>query len=119
MQAETRRERHIIPSMDALHSNPISESHRLLRLGLKFNFSMLRLLALLLTEQSKNETQIASTMHLGTEVLIKSEVSIRSVQSFCERFRTVQRCPAGKLKLSPAEENTIDREMAFHLGELH
>lgn len=92
MKAKAGMGRCDTPWVSALHSGLISEFDRLCRLALKFNYSILRLLALLLTEQSENEAHCASTVRPGTEVLMKDKICMRWVQSFCERFQVLHWC---------------------------
>lgn len=49
---------------------------------------------------------------------MKTKKTRRWVQSFCELFQIVQRSLSGKIKVSPAKEDLIEREVAYHLGQI-
>lgn len=46
-------------------------------------------------------------------------ITNRWVQKCCQRFQIVQRALSGKIKISPAKDCFIEREVVFDLPKLH
>lgn len=104
--------------VDALHVDLRAEFDRLRRLGVKFNLKTLQALAVQLINSSTNDAYHSTTMHPATEQFILSKITARWIQCFCDRYGIVSRALTGKLQLSPAKEEFIQKEVAYHLGKL-
>lgn len=79
MKGKTGRERRITTLVVALQSDLISELGCILCLGIKFNYSILLLLALLLIVQSENEAYSPFTVHPVAGMVFKNKISMRCI----------------------------------------
>lgn len=104
--------------VEALHKDLREEFDRLRKLGVKFNHSTLRLLAMGLLKNSTN-SEYASTMIDPRSGLSQAvRVDARWIQAFADRFQIVQRSKCGKPRLSPEKTVLLEKEIAAHLGRL-
>lgn len=88
-------------SIDALHVDLRLKFDRLRRIGVKFSLKAMSDIAIHLIYTSRDDAYHASEMHPDIDELIITNVTTRSVQSFCERFQIVSRQLTGKLQLRP------------------
>lgn len=102
----------------ALEPQLLSAFCRFRKAGVKFNSRMLRNLALRTISDSSLEECNADTLDPRTGKPVSDHVSARWVQHFMQRNNIVSRSQAGKLQVSTAKQDFIEREVAFHLGKL-
>lgn len=94
----------------------VTEFERLRKLGVNFNAKNLRSLAIHLLENSTSDNYNSVMFSPGTEKPLKQMITPRWIQRFQQRFNIVSRKQTGKLMVSPAKQEFIEREVAFHLG---
>lgn len=102
----------------ALYKDLLDDFERLRKAGVKFNATLLRRLALRLITGSTSDAYYAHMTAPGTDQYISSYVTPRWVQHFMQRNGIVSRAQTGKLLVSPAKLEQIEREVAFHLGQV-
>lgn len=99
-----------------LYPQLLDEFDRLRKLGLKFDASMLRQLAIRLLKTSTGKFNSSSVDKVGA--LILEKISPRWIQTFMEAHRIVFRTQSGKKQVSPEKQEAIEREVAAHLGKM-
>lgn len=94
----------------------LDEFDRLRKLGVKFDPALLLQLAKQLLRDSVEPYNERSVD--GKGALIIDKITPRWVQCFMEAHQIVLRTQTGKKQLSPAKLLHIEKEVAFHLGEV-
>lgn len=101
----------------ALYAELLSEFERLKSVGVKFSPAVLCSHARSLIREAKEDCDYhQGIQHNGKAIL--DYITIRWVQHFMTVNRIVLRAQTGKLLVSPEKELTIQKCVAFHLGEL-
>jgi len=90
---------------------------RLSKAGLKFNSGIVAALAKKIVLDAEGAQDLNLEGRDRTEITAK--ITKRWVQSFMDRFGIVSRRQCGKLLVSPAKEVHIEREVAYHLGQVY
>ncbi|KAE9101766.1 hypothetical protein PF010_g14342 [Phytophthora fragariae] len=94
----------------------LEELDRLRKLGLKFDASMLRQLAIRLLKTSTGP--FSRSLVDKVRALIVEKISPRWIQTFMEAHRIVFRTQSGKKQVGPEKREAIERDLAAHLGKL-
>lgn len=94
----------------------LDEFDRLRKLGVKFEPALLQQLAKQILRDSSAPYTFKSVDPKGA--LIIDKITPRWVQGFMEAHQIVIRAQTGKKQLSQAKLQHIEKEVAFHLGEL-
>lgn len=102
--------------VEALHADLREEFDRLRKLGVKFNLTTLRYLALHILTNSSNDAYSMNMVDPRSEQPLHLKIDLRWIQSFTERFRIVSRAHTGKHRSSPQKEKEIEISVAVHLG---
>lgn len=118
LKARKGRGRRRLPWVEALYSDVLDEFDRLRKLGVKFNLTTLRHLALDVLQTGKDDIYSANMIDPRSNVALRKKIDARWIQSFAEHFRIVSRAQSGKHRMSPAKENEIEIQVAAHLGAL-
>lgn len=100
----------------ALQDDMRVEFDRLRRLGVKFNYKTLEALARYLITHSDKSVYNANTEE--NDVRIVSKIDKKWIQRFCDRFTIVSRRLTGKHCVSRSKQDQIEKEVAYHLGQL-
>jgi DDE superfamily endonuclease len=114
-KASAGRGRKRAPWVVWLHDLLVVEFARLRSLGVKITNSLLIEAAISLLERSTGEFNRHSRDG-GT--LLVNKLTTRWILSFCERHNVVPRKVCGKLSISPEKQASIERAVAYHLGNL-
>lgn len=85
---------------------------------MKFNASLLRHLACTLIKLKLTVPYYNKVVDPRTSKPIFDLITSPWVQSFIQRSRIVRRTQRGKRMVSAAKQEQIEREVAFHLGQL-
>lgn len=112
------RGRRVTPWVSALHVESLEEFERLRKLGVKFNAGLFRELVLNIISESDSLLFGSTAKDPKSGKLVSTHITTRWVQSFMQRNNIVARTQSGKLSVSPQKEELIEREVAFHLGQL-
>lgn len=104
--------------VQCMHEDLVSEFDRLRKLGVKFNLKVLRQLARSMVETSEKDAYFSEMKDPASGRKIMDMLTPRWIQSFAERYQIVSRAHTGKLLLSPAKELFIEKEVAYHLGQI-
>ncbi|ETP28207.1 hypothetical protein F442_22508 [Phytophthora nicotianae P10297] len=99
-----------------LYTMLLDEFDRLRKLGVKFDAALLLQLAKNILRNSSEAFNTRSTDAKGA--LLIDKITPRWIQSFMEAHQIVVRTQTGKKQLSEAKMLHIEKEVAFHLGEL-
>lgn len=94
------------------------EFDRLRKAGLRFESRLLRQLALDIIENSDDPACNNRTLDPRTGILIKELIRPMWITRFMQCMNIVCRTQTGKLMVSPAKRELIDRQVAFHIGQL-
>lgn len=112
------RGRRTTPWVASLYVEALEEFDRLRKAGVKFNGGLLRQLVLHIVEGSYNNLFGKNARDPKSGQLVATHITSRWTQTFMQRNNIVSRNQAGKLSVSPAKQEVIEREVAFHLGQL-
>ena len=104
--------------VEALHVALLEEFERLRKSGLKFNGNLLRHLAMHLVHESSNMTYHKNMRDPKSEKLILEMITARWIQAFMSRYQIVSRAQTGKHMVSPEKRERIERDVAYHLGQI-
>lgn len=104
--------------VDALHRDLLQEFERLSKLGVKFNLSTLKHLALNMLRASESPDYSANMTDARTDAPLHTKITLAWVQGFKNRYRIVSRAHTGKHRMSPAKEEEVEIEVAAHLGNI-
>ena len=96
----------------------LEDFDRLRKAGVKINTRLLRVMTLRLIEHGTNEEYGLNVVDPRSGHPIKNHVTKRWIQHFMQSNKIVSRSQTGKLMVSPAKQELIEREVAFHLGSL-
>ena len=81
-------------------------------------FKTLGALALHLVKNSTSTSYSLNYVDPRSELSISGLLSALWIQAFAERFRIISRAHTGKILTSPSKEAFIEKEVAYHLGQL-
>lgn len=95
-----------------------AEFDRLRKTGLRFDSRLLRQLALDTIAYSDDPSCNGTTIDPQTGISIKELIRPMWITRFMQSCNIVCRTQTGKLMVSPAKRELIDRQVAFHLGQL-
>ena len=118
VKARSARGRKRGPWVLALRRDLVDEFERLRKLGVKFNLQNWRALGVHIVEQSCKSSYSRNFVDPRTELPILMSISACWIQSFTGRFRIMTRSHTDNLLTSPAREGFIEKNVAFHLGNL-
>ena len=114
------RGRRRAPWVEWLHVELLQEFERLSSCGVKFSNDLLRLLAMSILEESEHE--VFNTNYIDpldkSQTNIGSKITYGWVSLFMERFDIVIRKQAGKLMVSDEKQLSIEKNVAYHLGQI-
>jgi hypothetical protein len=85
-------------------------------MGVKFNLKLLVCLAKDILVEMNHPDFPPYLHHKGTTII--DRINIRWIQHFQTVNNIVDRAQTGKLMLSPTRQQHIDKQIAFHLGQL-
>lgn len=117
LKARSGGRRKRFPWIDGIHTELGDDFDRLRCVGVKFNLTMLHLLALSIFDQTDNGIY-------GKGFIARSGkpqrdlMESRWVQTLCARFRIVSRSQTGKNKMRPGKNIELEKDVARHLGRL-
>ena len=112
------RGRRVTPWVKELYAELLDEFQRLRKVGVKFNVRLLRQLALKIVADSTGDILSPTSTDPRSGRLIRTHINTRWIESFMQKNNIVCRMQVGKLSVSAAKQQLIDREVAFHLGGL-
>ena len=116
LNARKGRGRKRAPWVRALHRDWVEEFDRLRKLGVKFNYRNLQSLGKHLLENSSSDEYNSLMLDSRTQRQLHTFITARFTQSFADRFGIVSRALTGKYKLSPANIERLEKQVAYHLG---
>jgi DDE superfamily endonuclease len=108
------------PWVEWLHEELLQEFERLSSCGVKFSNDVLQLLAKSILENSEHDTFKANYFDPldKKQIEIMSKITYGWVTMFMERFDVVQRKQTGKLLVSSEKQLSIEKNIAYHLGQV-
>lgn len=118
LKASVGRGRKLSSWVKWLHPLLLEEFYRLKAAGLKFTTEILRLLAQRLLQQHQHPHFYPVALLDGSTKTLEERITSRWIQHFKEHHNIVHRTQTGKLMVSPAKQEFIERQVAFHMGEL-
>lgn len=106
--------------MEWLHGELLTEFERLSSMGVKFSYDLLRLLAQGILDESKHD--IFNTNYIdpkdNKQQTLGTKITRVWVTMFTQRFDIVQRKQSGKLLVSNEKQLSIEKNVAYHLGQV-
>lgn len=97
-----------------LHSKIYPEFCRQRKLGAKISYALIVAVAVHLLQKSKGEFT-AATVNEGRT--LESRINTAWVQRFCNKYDIALRKQSSKLMCSPEKQESIERRIAYHLGQ--
>lgn len=101
----------------ALYEDLRADFERLRSAGVKFDSSILRMHALRMIVDARNDSKYHESVMINGKPLAQF-VTTRWIQNFMYANRIVMRAQTGKLSVSKKKKEYIEKCTAFHLGEL-
>lgn len=117
-KARPGRGRKRSPWVSVLYDLLYAEFDRLRKTGLRFESCLLRQLAIDIITNSAHPLCHNGTVDSERGIPIKELIRPMWISRFMQHNNIVCRTQTGKLMVSPAKRELIDRQVAFHLGEL-
>ena len=118
VKAAPRRGRRKSAWCISLSAALLEDFHTLRKAGVKINTRLLQVMELRLIEHGTNEEYGLNVVDPRPRHPIKNHVTKRWIQHFMQSNNIASRSQTGKLMVSPAKQELIEREVAFHLGSL-
>jgi hypothetical protein len=104
------------PWVDWLYPLIVDEFDRYRKMGVKFSPKLLVCLAKDILVEMNHPDFPPNLQHKGTTII--DRIDIKWIQRFQTVNNIVGRAQTGKLMLSPTHQQHIDKQIAFHLGQL-
>lgn len=95
------------------------EFDRLRKVGVKFNFPNLVALGTHVVFNSNSSHFSANMIDENSGNRLLDMISLRFVQYFADARRIRSRAQTGKKRLSPAKEIELEKDVAYHLGQVY
>ena len=85
---------------------------------MKCNYCTLRILTIILLNESTNSVYGSDMIDPRSGLRQSVRVDTRWIQAFADRFQILQRTQCGKPRLSPEKTILLEKQIASHLGRL-
>ena len=118
MKSSTGRGRKRSPWATALYKALLEDFDRMRNAGVRFTVSFLQRLAQRIIREGNIAVYGPEVRDSRSGKLLSSHISTRWVQNFIQNHNIVCRSQCGKLMTSPAKRELIEREVAYHLGQV-